>query len=304
MRIILASSSLYALESLRVLEGAGHEIVSFITMPDRPKGRSATEKPNPFREWVVRERAGIPCHAPNSNEELVAVLDEMQPDLVVTIAYGRLVKPEALARPKYGWLNLHFSKLPRWRGAAPVQRSILAGDLESGVTVFKLDSGMDTGPIYSTIDYRFKENESATNALESMARLGAEELVTAVVKVEAGMPPTPQQGESTMAPKIEKSELELRKSLPSELTMRQIRAFTSAPGVWLKFKGKRLIITKASPVKMQISSDHLIDYEGSLLLGTSDQAIKIERLIPEGKREMSGGEFVRGRELKEATPIE
>ena len=304
MKIALASSSLYALESLKALEQSKHEIVGFISMPDRPQGRSAKAQPNPFRSWLSSERAGAPSFAPSSDEELLQALTQMAPDLVVTLAYGRLVKEQALAAVKHGWLNIHFSILPRWRGAAPVQRSLLAGESESGVTVFKLDSGMDTGPIYSQSSYRYGNDECATDALAEMAKLGAVQLIEAIGMINEGVNPKPQQGQMSLAPKIAKSELRLKLNSTSAQMMCQIRAFTKQPGVWFVFQGQRVIITKAKFSGFEVKVDHLVGGKDSLFLGAIDGSIEIERVIPEGKREMSGGEFARGRDLTKACPVE
>lgn len=304
MKIALASSSLYAVKALDVLERSNHEVVGFITMPDRPQGRSSRAKPNQFRAWASRERVMIPCYAPDSADQLLEALRQIQADLVVTLAYGRLVKEEALQRPKYGWLNIHFSILPRWRGAAPVQRSLLAGERESGVTIFKLDVGMDTGPIYRQRSYLYGEDECASEALDQMSLLGADEILRTIEMIEAGVKPREQEGLASIAGKIAKDELRLILGLKTEEMMRQIRAFTSNPGVWFIYNGQRMIISKAKSSSEAVASRDLIERNGSLFLGTEDGSIEILRIIPEGKREMSGSEFARGRDLKEASRIE
>lgn len=273
-------------------------------MPDRPQGRSSAAKPNPFRRWVSQERASIACYAPESPDELLHVLHKLEVDLVVTIAYGRLVRQDALRAPRYGWLNIHFSSLPKWRGAAPVQRSLLAGENQSGVTVFKLDAGMDTGPIYSQKPYLFGEDECASEALERMSQLGAEELLVAIGMIERGIQPKEQEGIASIASKIAKQELRLVLGLTSVEMMRQIRAFTTNPGTWFVYNGQRMIISKAKSSPETVESGHLIERNGSLLLGTRDGSIEIIRIIPEGKREMSGSDFARGRDLRQGSAIE
>jgi len=304
VKIAIASSSLLARVVIEALEHSQNEIVGFITMPDQPKGRSGSAKPNPFRELVSREWGSIPCFAPESDGDLQQVLQSLGPDLVVTLAYGRLIKEEALGIPLHGWLNIHFSKLPLWRGAAPVQRSLLAGERESGVTTFKIDRGMDTGPIYLQSSFTYAQDECATEALERMAEIGAKQLMDAIAMIEGGIAPIPQQGKSSNAPKIDKRELRLRLGSTSVELMAQIRAFTSQPGVWFLYRGQRMIISKARQSSIKVEEDHIKDEHGKLLVGTRDGSIEIEKITPEGKREMSGSEFLRGRDLRQAHPIE
>ena len=185
-----------------------------------------------------------------------------------------------------------------------MQRSLLAGERESGVTIFKLDVGMDTGPIYRQRSYLYGKDECASEALDQMSLLGADELLRAIEMIEAGVEPREQEGSASIAGKIAKDELRLILGLKTEEMMRQIRAFTSNPGVWFIYNGQRMIISKAKSSSEAVASRDLVERNGSLFLGTEDGSIEILRIIPEGKREMSGSEFARGRDLREASRIE
>ncbi|MEY3836911.1 MAG: hypothetical protein RLZZ448_740 [Actinomycetota bacterium] len=151
MKILVASSSPLAKDLLNHINNSEHQLLGGISSPDRASGRGQSVSSNDFASYC--QEIGVTCYKPSTNKELADILQKTQVELVITLAYGRLIKTSELQIPKHGWLNVHFSLLPRWRGAAPVQRAIAAGDEQSGVTVFKLEQGLDTGPIYSTLSY-------------------------------------------------------------------------------------------------------------------------------------------------------
>jgi len=304
VRLVFAGTPEVALPSLSALLASQHEVVAVVTRPDAPAGRGRSLQASPVA--ALAEEHGIEVLKPERprDPDFLARLAELEPDCCPVVAYGALVPRAALDIPRLGWVNLHFSLLPAWRGAAPVQRSLLAGERESGVTTFKIDRGMDTGPIYVQSSFTYAQDECATEALERMAEIGAKQLMNAVAMIEGGIAPIPQQGQTSNAPKIDKRELRLRLGSTSVELMAQIRAFTSEPGVWFLYRGQRMIISKARQSSIKVEENHIKDEHGNLLIGTRDGSIEIEKITPEGKREMSGSEFLRGRDLRQAHPIE
>ena len=297
MKVALASSSLVALPTLELLQNSGIEVIAAFSTPDARSGRGRSLLPNPFANFVATQ--GLRVFKPDSAQSLHKALQEVRPDLVITIAYGRLIKESELAQPKYGWINLHFSLLPKFRGAAPVQRAILAGEERTGVTVFQLDRGMDTGPIYVQREISLEGNEDCGEVLAQLANIGAPAVLDAITMIFSGISPLPQdEALLSFAPKIDKSETRINWDLTTIEIDRAVRAFSPSPGAWTEFRGQRLTISKASPSSLE--KDHneapgtfLVDYE-RIFIATRNGFLEVKGLIPSGKREMLASEWVRG----------
>ena len=209
--------------------------------------------------------------------------------------------------PKYGWLNLHFSLLPRWRGAAPVQYAIWNGDPETGVTVFKLDEGLDTGAIYSQKSLKIEDSDTTVNLLEKLAKMGVPALIDAVSMVEAGLSPAAQpQTLSTLAPKIAKQSGEIDWNQSAEYLDRQIRAFTYWPGTWSYFRGTKFAIVSAkrSPLNLEKLTPGQIAVDEKILVCCGQGALELIRVKAEGKKEMSAQEWIRGVQNRESLRFE
>lgn len=295
MKVAIASSSLLALPALDYLSNSDLNLVAAITMPDAPKGRGRHISENDFAE-ICREK-GLVIYKPETDDQLFEVLSELSIDLVVTIAYGRLIRARELAKPKYGWLNIHFSLLPRWRGAAPAQRAIEAGDQQTGVTVFKLDEGLDTGPIYATVNYEMKGDENSSTLLERLALSSVSPLAKALEMISSDQPPTPQKADgATLAPKISKIEARIDWSRDALELERKIRAFSPWPTAWTQLGGQRLSILSARYVDEKLEAGE-ISTNNRLLVGSGKGALEILSLKPEGKRAMSAAEWMRGARL-------
>ena len=183
MKILVASSSPLAKELLNHIKNSDHQLLGGISSPDRESGRGQSVSSNDFASYC--QEIGVTCYKPSTNEELAEILQKTQVELVITLAYGRLIKTNELQIPKYGWLNVHFSLLPRWRGAAPVQRAIAAGDEQSGVTVFQLEQGLDTGPIYSTLSYRLNDRSRSDEVLKDLSALCIKPVNQALIMIAA-----------------------------------------------------------------------------------------------------------------------
>ena len=293
MKVAVASSSRLALPSVAALNDAGHEIVGAISNPDLPSGRGQKISPNEFARAIRSTQ--IPLFQPASHSELSKTLSVCNPELVVVIAYGKLIRRPELDLPAHGWINLHFSLLPKYRGAAPVQRSILDGNSETGVTVFQLDEGMDTGPIYVQERSEIGENESSGEVLDRLSHRGASAIIRTIRMIQEGIPPHIQNEHgSSLAPKIHKSELHIDWTRSAIEIVRQIRAFSPSPGAWTYFRGQRYLISRAHPCETFDLRPGQIQANSTLLVGTGAGSIEIKTLIPAGKRSMEVAQWLRG----------
>ncbi len=289
--------------SLPIIEaiiGSEHTLASVITHPDRKVGRGQTIEANPLATWASEK--GLLVAKPADISEINKHLLDVQPQLVVTASYGKLIPPELLHGPRFGWLNLHFSLLPKWRGAAPVQWAILEGDEVTGITVFKLDKGMDTGPIYSQEEIVIDDHATTEELLELMSRMGSDLVLDAVGKIKRAERPKAQSASGiTMAPKISKEMGDLDWSQPAIVTIRKIRALSGRPGTFTSFRGALLRIHNASLTLMR-SEDRTpgeVWSEGSSIYVQSiDGIIEIGEVTPAGKKRMSAVDFMRGARLE------
>ena len=292
MKILVASSSPLAKNLLNHIKNSDHQLLGGISSPDRASGRGQSVSSNDFASYC--QEIGVNCYKPSTNEELADILQKTQAELVITLAYGRLIKTSELQIPKHGWLNVHFSLLPRWRGAAPVQRAIAAGDEQSGVTVFKLEQGLDTGPIYSTLSYPLNDRSRSDEVLKDLSSLCIQPVNQALIMIAAGEPATTQESDGvTLAPKILKSDGRIDWNRDSKMLDRQIRAFQPWPGAYTSFNGTRIEIIEARVSDADGAAGEVISLN-PLLVGTGSGSLEIIRVKPENKREMSSSDWVRG----------
>jgi methionyl-tRNA formyltransferase len=303
VRIAVASSSTLALPTIELLKSSGHELIGLISTPDMPQGRGRTLAPNLLIQSLATTELRIA--KPATDQELNTLLTSWKIDLVVTISYGRLIKPSELGLPRHGWINLHFSLLPQYRGAAPIQRALLAGAVKTGLTVFQLDAGMDTGPIYLQRERELAGQETTGELLSSLAEDGSEALLKAITMIEKGIAPSPQSDEGvSLAPKISKEEARIDWTASAQTIDRKIRAFNPNPGAWTTFRGERIILTSARVSPQQCPPSELLSREESLLIGTGEASLEILRLKPQGKREMQVSEWLRGARLQDGECFE
>jgi len=279
----------FAVPSLDALVEAGHEIVAAYCQPPRPAGRGKAE-----RKTAVHERAealGIAVRTPKSlrNEEEQERFRALNADLAVVAAYGLILPKPILEAPKLGCVNVHASLLPRWRGAAPIQRAILAGDETSGVTIMQMDEGLDTGPMLHrlAVDIRGK---NAGQVTEELANLGAQALLAWLANP---TPPTPQPiAGDTYANKIDKVETRIDWSKPAELIEREVRAFAPAPGAWFEANGERIKLLAAEVARVDGAAGEVLDDE--LTIGTGSGSIRPLTVQRAGRGPMSPDELLRG----------
>ena len=290
----MAATPDVAIPTLNWLITSEHQLLSVITQPDRPAGRGRTLKESVISEWA-REN-DVPCFKPASVTETATLIEGA--DVLLTIGYGVLLPEELLSIPVHGCLNLHFSLLPRWRGAAPVQRAIEAGDSVSGVTVFQLDPGMDTGPIYSVKRFALDSDITSDELFSELGALGVEAVEDSLNAIKAGIRPEPQKSDgATRAMKISKEECEIDWNLDAQLISQKIRAFTSSPGAWTRFRGEAVKIDSVNISEETLQPGLLKVVNKELLVGTSSNAVSIDFLTPAGKARMDAKSWLNGARL-------
>jgi methionyl-tRNA formyltransferase len=303
VRVVYLGTPAAAVPPLQALLASAHEVVAVITRPDRPRDRrGGTPQPSPVKQVAVA--AGLPVLEPPSGRdpELPRRLAALAADIGVACAFGYLLPEAVLAAFPRGIVNLHFSLLPAYRGAAPVQRALLDGATVTGVTTFVIDAGMDTGPMLLAAEVPIHPDEDAGALTARLAEIGARLTVETLDALEAGQVeprPQPEAGVS-LAPKVTGDEARLDFSRPAGRLADAIRAFTPAPGAWTTHRGRRLKVTRAAVAGEVTDLDPGrlgLGPGGRLLVGTGDRPLELLEVRPEGRRAMSGAEFARGARL-------
>lgn len=239
MRLVVAGTPEVAVPTLDALMEGPHEVLAVITRPDAPTGRGRRLQPSPMA--LRAAELGLEVLAPRrvTDADFIARLTELAPDCVPIVAYGALIPPEVIAIPPFGWVNLHFSLLPRWRGAAPVQRAVLAGDSETGAVTFSLVPELDAGPIYRTLRTPIGAEETAGDLLERLATAGATLMAETMDDIAAGSQPQPQPDDGiTLAPKLHTADARITWSDDAEQVDRHIRGYSPSPGAWTQLGGE------------------------------------------------------------------
>jgi methionyl-tRNA formyltransferase len=293
--IVFAGTPAFAVPALAALHAAGHQVRAVYTQPDRPAGRGRAITAGPVKQHAMS--LGVPVEQPASlrSEEALARLRSYAPDLMVVIAYGLILPQAVLDVPRLGCLNIHASLLPRWRGAAPIQRAILAGDARTGVTIMKMDAGLDTGPILLVRDTPIAPRETAASLHERLARLGAECVIDAIDEWRAGrIEPQPQPAAgASYAAKIERHEAAIDWSCSATEIDRQVRALNPRPVAETTWSGRQLRIWEAQPVPRPVDAapGQVIDTGARLTVAAGQGALRIDRLQLAGRRALSAAEF-------------
>lgn len=296
MRLALAGSPRAALPTAQALLDSDHELVRVFTQPDRPAGRGRSLTATEVAQWSAGQ--GIETLKTSTSQDLLEHLSDI--DLVVTVGYGLLLPKQVLDIPSHGFINLHFSLLPQWRGAAPVQRAIENQDQVSGVTVFQLDEGMDTGPIYSVARFALDSDITSDELLEELSQLGAEVILDAISKVESGKLPTPQSNEgASRAKKLSRDEGAINWNQSADKVSAHIRAFTSNPGAWTTFRGEVHKIAGVKPVDFSSQPGSISLHNKELCVGTASHALAIEFCTPAGKPKMPAQSWFNGARIVE-----
>jgi methionyl-tRNA formyltransferase len=295
---VFAGTPQVALPSLAaLLASERHEVVAVLTRPDAPAGRGRKLAPSPVRE--LAEAHAVPVLTPTSPREdgFAATLASYRPDCCPVVAYGAILPAPLLDVPPHGWVNLHFSLLPAWRGAAPVQHAIWHGDDVTGATTFRIEAGMDTGPTYGVLTETVLPRDTAGDLLARLADAGAQLLTATLDALEDGMlraEPQPEEGVS-LAPKITVDDARVDWTRTANAVDRQIRACTPAPGAWTWFRGERF---KVGPVELT-DSEGLVQGEiAGDLVGTGYRDVRLRRVQPAGKAPMDADAWARGARLE------
>ncbi|MCY7412212.1 MAG: methionyl-tRNA formyltransferase [Salinibacterium sp.] len=297
LRIVFAGSPAAAVPSLRMLDESRHEVAAVITRADSAQGRKAVSAPTPVAHYA--SESGIESIRQNRlGEEVTERVRALAPDLGVIVAYGALVREPLLSTPRLGWINLHFSLLPRWRGAAPVQHAIMAGDSTTGAAVFQLVRELDAGDVYAHIAQPIGAQQTAGALLDTLATDGAQLLLRVVESLADGSARSrPQQGEVTFAPKLSLSDGEVQWRHPAARVFAQIRGVTHEPGAFSILDGARLKILEAAIAREapRIPPGEFRYLSKAVLVGTSTDPIELLSVHPAGKRAMNAADWWRGR---------
>jgi methionyl-tRNA formyltransferase len=269
-----------------------------LTRPDAPAGRGRKVSRSPVAEHA--DAAGVPVLQPQRprDPEFLAALAELDVDCAPVVAYGALIPQAALDLPRHGWVNLHFSLLPAWRGAAPVQHAIMAGDEVTGASAFLLEAGLDTGPVFGTLTEAIRPRDTAGDLLDRLAVGGARLLVATLDGIAAGtLEPRPQPSDGvSLAPRIEPADARVDWSLPAHVVDRRIRGVTPAPGAWTTWRGDRLRLGPVEPVAdvADLAPGELRAGRNGALVGTGRGAVRLGSVQPAGKRMLTAADWLRG----------
>ncbi len=291
MRIIFLGTPSDAVPPLRGLVAAGHDVAFVVTQPDRRRSRGKGRDPSPVR--VAADELGLDVRTPAKAREIVDETGASGAQLGVVVAFGQLLPAVLLDALPLGFVNLHFSLLPRWRGAAPVERALLAGDTETGVCLMQLEAGLDTGPVYSTARVAIGGDETAGELRGRLVEIGTQLLIDHLPAIGA-VEPVPQAGEPTYADKLTVEEFELDPQRPAAALARLVRAGNPRPGAWMRVAGRRVKVWRAHPERVAASDAAPATITRSGALVTSDDVLVLDEVQPEGKRAMPGGAWCAG----------
>jgi len=299
VRVVFAGTPSVAVPALQqLIDSSRHDVVAVVTRPDRPAGRGRQLAQSPIKQ--LAGSAGLAVLTPKrpGDPEFLEQLRTLEPDCCPVVAYGALVPRAALDIPRHGWVNLHFSLLPAWRGAAPVQHAILAGDEVTGATTFRLEEGLDTGPVFGVLTTDIGRHDTAGDVLERLSREGAGLLLATLDGIEDGsLHPHPQPAEGvSMAPKLSVEDARVDWTAPALRVDRLVRACTPTPGAWTTLRGKRVKLGPVSPLPdgPQLRPGMLQVTHDEVFVGTGSHAVCLGDVRPEGRAAMPATDWVRG----------
>jgi len=291
VRIAVAATPDVAIPTLNALLASEHELVSVITRADAPAGRGRELQASPVAQWAKTQN--LLTYKPESASLISELVKDL--DLVITIGYGFILPESILQVPRHGFINLHFSLLPRWRGAAPAQRAIESGDSVTGVTVFKLDKGMDTGPIYATEEIALSPDANSGELLLTLAELGVGPVLQTLDLIMAGTDPKVQsEVGATRAEKLSKEEGHIDWNRDAIAIQRKVNAFNPNPGAWSQFRGQNLKINKVRMTDQPLAPGAIQATKKSVFVGTSTTAVELIEVKPSGKSTLAASAWANG----------
>jgi len=298
VRVVFFGTPEFAVPSLEALLGEGFDVVAVVTQPDKPQGRSrSTAVPPPVK--AAAEAEDVPVLQPErpGDPAFVERLRALAPDVGVVVAYGHILKPDLLGLPRHGMINLHPSLLPELRGAAPVEWAILNGLKQTGVTIMRMEEGLDSGPILLQIPHDIDPAVTGGELSEHLSEMGAQALVEALALFDTnGLAPHPQeQARATYAPKLTRETAHIRWADPAERVARLIRALDPRPGAWTELDGREVKLFGARVVEGRGAPGEVQKTDDGLRIATGRGAVQVEEVQPAGKSRMAAAEWVRGR---------
>ena len=308
MKVIFAGTPDFAAAALKAIAAAGFEIPLVLTQPDRPKGRGMQLAPSPVKQAALE--LGLRVAQPEklrNNAEALQMLKEVEADVMVVAAYGLILPQDVLDTPKHGCLNIHASLLPRWRGAAPIQRAIEAGDAETGVCIMQMDIGLDTGGVVSEHRYAIQPTDTANEVHDALMNLGAAAIVADLqqLKTEGRLKSVKQPEEGvTYAQKLSKEEARIDWNESAAVIERKIRAFNPVPAAWVEYQGKLMKIWRAEVVAQQGRAGEVLSCSSDgLIIACGANALKITQLQPSGSKRMDIAAFAAGHTVEAGTVL-
>jgi len=302
--VLFAGTPAVAVPALEALLASDHEVVGVLTRPPAPVGRRRVLTASPVHERAERAGLRVVTSSRPHAEETLAQLRDLDIEVAAVVAYGALLREPALSLPPYGWINLHFSLLPAWRGAAPVQHALMAGDEITGASTFQIEAGLDTGPVLGTMTETIGPTDTAGTLLDRLAQAGAPLLVStldAIANGSAQPQPQPADGVS-LAPQITSADAEIDWRLPSHVVDRRIRGLTPAPGAWTTHHGERFKIGPVVPTMLRIflpPGAVLTNDDAGVLVGTASAPVRLTEIAPPGKPWMDATAWARGARLED-----
>jgi len=299
VRIVFAGTPEPAVPALRALLASEHEVLAVVTRPPAPTGRGRILQPSPVGALAADEGVAVLSPASARAPEFAAQLAELAPDAGAIVAYGALLPPAVLAVPSHGWVNLHFSLLPAWRGAAPVHAAVKHGDDITGATTFRLDEGLDTGPVFGTVTETVRPTDTTGSLLDRLAASGAALLTTTLDGIQAGTLRAQQQAADgvSYAPKLTAADQVVRWTAPAPAIERTIRSLTPDPGAFTTFRGERLGIAPVERTGLaagDLPPGVLAVRRKDVLVGTETAPLRLVAVRPAGRREMPAADWARG----------
>ncbi|MFD4324170.1 methionyl-tRNA formyltransferase [Nocardioides sp. NPDC058538] len=306
MRVVFAGTPEVAVPSLDAIAASRHELVGVVTRPDAAQGRSKRLVPSPVAQRA--EELGVPVLKPEHprEPEFQAELKALEPDCCPVVAYGAMLPQSALDIPRHGWVNLHFSLLPAYRGAAPVQRAVWAGEEISGATTFRIVKAMDAGPVFGTMTQALAPEETSGSLFEKLTEGGARLLVSTLDGIEDGSLEAREQPTEgvTYADKITVEDAQIDWTQNAVAIDRQIRACTPAPGAWTLLDGERFKVGPVTMAEEAVTPGELVVRKNEVLVGTGTTAVRLGRVKAFGKKEMPAADWARGVRLESGVTFE
>lgn len=293
-RIVFMGSPEFALPSLHLL-AQHYQVVGVVTQPDRASGRGRELKSPPVK--VLAQELNLPIIQPEKLKEATGQIERWNPDVIVVAAFGQILKKEILDLPKFGCINIHASLLPRWRGAAPINAAILAGDEETGVTIMQMDTGLDTGDMLTKRSIRLKPDDTAGSVFQTLSTLGAELLIETLPQIfEGNITPQPQPEEgATYAPMLKKEDGKLNFNHSVYEIERRVRAMNPWPSAWFEWNGNLLKVMRVSVSETKVGEvGNRFTVDGKAAVACADGTIILEEVQPAGKKVMPGKSFMSG----------